>query len=65
MRWIPVVTLFQVGMDMAVAVGTLGYGHDYAARHYIPAWAATLAPEGWSADIEARLIDHLINLVPR
>lgn len=65
MRWIPVVTLLQVGLDMAVALGTLGYGHDYAARHYIPAWAETLAPEGWTAQEEARLIAHLSGLVPR
>ena len=65
MRWIPVVTLFQVGLDMALAVGTLGYGHDYAARHYIPAWAETLAPEGWTDAESARLIAHLAALVPR
>ena len=65
MRWIPVVTLFQVGLDMAVALGTLGYGHDYAARHYIPAWAATLDPPGWSEVQSARLADHLAGLVPR
>ena len=65
MRWIPVVTLLQVGLDMAVAVGTLGHGHDYAANHYIPAWAATLAPEGWTAADEARLAAHLADLVPR
>lgn len=65
MRWIPVVTLFQVGLDMAVALGTLGYGHDYIARHYIPAWAATLDPEGWTPEDEARLIAHLADLIPR
>jgi len=65
MRWIPVVTLFQVGLDMAVALGTLGYGHDYVARHYITAWAETLAPEGWNAEVEARLAAHLADLVPR
>jgi len=65
MRWIPVVTLFQVGLDMAVALGTLGYGHDYVARHYIPAWAATLAPEGWTDADAARLASHLKDLVPR
>jgi len=48
-----------------VALGTLGYGHDYAAQHYIPAWAETLAPEGWTAEDEARLIAHLSGLVPR
>ncbi len=65
MRWIPVVTLFQVGFDMAVALGSLGYGHDYAARHYIPAWAAILSAEGWSDEQTARLIEHLSDLVPR
>lgn len=65
MRWIPVVTLFQVGLDMAVALGTLGYGHDYVARHYIPAWAETLAPEGWTTHDETRLKAHLTDLVPR
>ncbi|ARE85351.1 alpha/beta-hydrolase family protein [Roseovarius mucosus] len=65
MRWVPLVTMLQVGFDMAVAVGTLGYGHDYAARHYIPAWAETLEPAGWTPEIEARLIDHLRDLTPR
>jgi uncharacterized membrane protein len=65
MRWIPIVTLLQVGLDMAVALGTLGYGHDYVARHYIPAWAATLDPEGWTPEHEARLIAHLDQLIPR
>jgi uncharacterized membrane protein len=65
MLWLPLVTMLQVGFDMAVAVGTLGYGHDYAARHYIPAWAETLAPEGWTPETEAQLIDHLRDLTPR
>ncbi len=65
MQWIPLVTLFQVGMDMAVALGTLGYGHDYVARHYIHAWAETLAPDGWTQADEDRLIAHLSALVPR
>lgn len=65
MRWIPLVTLLQVGVDMAVAVGNLGYGHDYIARHYIPAWAATLDPEGWDGATQTRLIGHLAELIPR
>lgn len=65
MRWIPVVTFCQVGLDMAIALGTLGYGHDYAARHYIPAWAETLAPDGWTPEDEARLTAHMAGLVPR
>ncbi len=65
MRWIPVVTLFQVALDMAVALGTPGYGPDYVARHHIPAWAATLEPEGWSPEDGARFAAHLAGLVPR
>lgn len=65
MRWIPIVTLFQVGLDMAVALGALGHGHDYVARHYIPAWAETLGPDGWTVADTARLADHLRALVPR
>jgi uncharacterized membrane protein len=65
MRWIPLVTFFQVGLDMAIALGSLGYGHDYAARHYIPAWAETLAPTGWTDADEARLVLHLAGLAPR
>lgn len=65
MRWIPVVTLLQVGLDMAVALGALGHGHDYVARHYIPAWAETLAPPGWTEGDAARLAHHLRDLVPR
>lgn len=65
MRWVPVVTLFQVGMDMAVAVGTLGFGHDYLARDYIPAWVETLAPEAWTPADTTRLQAHLAGLMPR
>lgn len=64
-RWIPIATLFQVGLDMAVALGTLGHGHDCVARHYIPTWAATLAPEGWTTEDAERLAGHLRDLVPR
>ncbi|MDP2081268.1 MAG: alpha/beta-hydrolase family protein [Pseudotabrizicola sp.] len=65
MQWVPVVTLLQVGMDMAVALGDPGFGHDYIARHYIPAWAAALAPDGWDDQTEARLIAHLDGLRAR
>lgn len=65
MRWIPLVTLFQVGFDMAFALGSLGHGHDYVARDYIPAWAATLDPESWTPQVQARLQHHLRGLVPR
>ena len=50
LRWYPVVTLLQLGLDMAVGLGVpRGHGHDYAPEHYIDAWVAVTAPEGWSA----------------
>jgi hypothetical protein len=55
MRWIPIVTMLQVALDMAVSLGTKGHGHDYIAEHYIPAWAAVTDPEGWSGARSAAL----------
>jgi uncharacterized membrane protein len=65
MRWLPIVTLLQVVVDMAVALGNLGYGHDYIARDYVHAWAATLDADGFTPEREARLVEHLDALVPR
>lgn len=54
LRWYPVVSFLQLGLDMAIALAVpRGYGHDYAPDHYIDAWVAVTAPEGWSgADID-------------
>ena len=35
-----------------------GHGHDYAPEHYIDAWTAVTAPEGWSAADIDRLKAH-------
>ena len=53
LRWFPVVTTFQLAVDMAISLDVAGFGHAYIARDYIDAWAATLEPEGWS---EARAV---------
>ncbi|MEO1677237.1 MAG: alpha/beta-hydrolase family protein [Pseudomonadota bacterium] len=50
MRWFPLVTAFQVGLDMTVALAVEGYGHFYVADDYIDAWAALTDPPGWSAE---------------
>jgi len=62
MRWIPIVTMLQVAVDMGVALGTVGYGHDISTHHYIQAWSEALSPEGWSAETEARLSERLSHL---
>ena len=59
LRWIPVVTMLQLALDMAIATSVPdGYGHNYVAEDYITAWAAVLDPEGWSAADLDRLRDH-------
>lgn len=60
LRWYPVVTMLQLGLDMAVATATpLGYGHVYAPAHYIDAWIAVTDVKGWSPEDLARLKQHL------
>lgn len=60
LRWYPVVTMLQLGLDMAVATNTpLGYGHVYAPAHYIDTWVAVTDVKTWSPDDLARLKQHL------
>lgn len=56
LRWFPVVTFLKILGDIVAAEGApIGHGHAYATEHYIDAWRAVSAPEGWTdADI-ARL----------
>ena len=53
LRWYPVVTALQLAVDAAVATQTpVGYGHVYAAQHYIDAWLEVTGVSDWSpADI--------------
>lgn len=54
-QWFPVVTTFQLALDMAISLKVPGYGHFYIAPDYIDAWAAVVDPEGWSPDRAAEL----------
>ena len=49
MGWVPLVTMWQVLLDMpgAGSVPT-GYGHMYSARANMEAWAAITQPPNWS-----------------
>jgi uncharacterized membrane protein len=53
MRWFPLVTFWQVTIDMPFAVGVPdGHGHRYTTGS-VDAWATLLQPEGWTeADAE-------------
>jgi len=54
-RWFPVVTMFQLALDMAISLQVPGYGHFYIAPDYIDAWAEVVAPPGWSPERAAKL----------
>jgi len=56
MGWVPLVTMWQVLLDMpgAGSVPT-GYGHMYSAHANMRAWAAITEPPGWSDDKAARI----------
>ena len=56
MGWVPLVTMWQVLLDMPSAgeVPT-GYGHMYSARANMEGWAAVTQPPGWSEAMSARI----------
>ncbi len=56
LRWYPVVTMLQLAVDIAAGdTAPVGYGHVYAAEHYIDAWLAVTDPPGWPPEEVARL----------
>ena len=55
-RWLPVITMLQLGFDAMIATTSpMGFGHVYAPEHYIDAWVAVSVPQEWSEDDIARL----------
>jgi uncharacterized membrane protein len=57
MTWIPVVTFWQVTVDLPLAAGVpAGHGHTYT-REFVDGWAAVLQTPGLSADQAERLRD--------
>ena len=48
MRWIPLVTFWQVSADLPFATEVpTGHGHVYT-REYVDAWAHVLQPPSWT-----------------
>lgn len=60
--FMPIVTQFQLALDMALAFGSPpGHGHAYFAQDYIQPWVEVTAPEGWTNDDTQRLKTHCDN----
>ncbi len=59
LRWYPLVTFFQLLLDVMTATTTpMGYGHVYAPQHYIDAWIEVTDVQGWSSEDIERLKRH-------
>ncbi len=60
LRWYPLVTAIQLAADFAVADKLpRGFGHMYAVRDYVYAWAALLDPPDWTPARLDQLSAHL------
>ena len=62
LSFMPVVTQFQLALDMALSTTTpAGYGHSYYAQDYIAPWVQVTDPADWTAEDTARLMAHCDN----
>ena len=51
LRFMPVVTQWQLALDMILATEPpLGYGHNYSAREYVDGWVAVSNPPDWTPE---------------
>ncbi|MEQ1951028.1 alpha/beta hydrolase [Mesorhizobium yinganensis] len=58
LRWYPLVTFFQLLLDVMTATTTpMGYGHVYAPQHYIDAWVEVTGVR-WTPEEIGRLKRH-------
>lgn len=59
MRWIPVVTMVQLALDMALSkLPPPGYGHNYTADEYVRGWIAISDPPGWDDEAAIRSLEE-------
>ncbi|NIZ08177.1 alpha/beta-hydrolase family protein [Pseudooceanicola sp. HF7] len=58
-RFLPIVTQFQLAIDMMLSLGMpLGYGHSYAPREYLTGWIELSDPANWTDADTARLMER-------
>lgn len=62
LRFMPIVTQFQLALDMALSTNApAGYGHAYFAGDYIEPWVQVTQPDGWTRADTDRLKAHCDN----
>lgn len=56
LRWYPLVSMFQLALDMLLAdTAPMGYGHVYAPSHYVDAWLLVTGIADWPPQDISRL----------
>jgi uncharacterized membrane protein len=61
MRWFPLVTMWQVALDLPVAGDVpAGHGHLYTSGEYLDAWVGLTEPDGWT-DADADRLDAILH----
>ena len=56
LTWYPLITMLQVAVDMLICTDVpTGFGHVFAAEHYIDAWFSLTDPEYWHKEDTERL----------
>ena len=61
MGWFPLVTMWQVALDLPVAGDVpAGHGHLYTSGEYLSAWVGITEPEGWTDADSERLEEILL-----
>lgn len=65
LRWYPIITFLQIAFDLPVATSVpMGYGHNYAPKHYIDAWIAVTEPVDWAPEKTRRLKALFADRIP-
>ncbi len=60
MQWQPIVTMWQVAGDLAVAGGVpRGHGHLYKSAEYLDGWIGISQPDSWTDMDTAELVEFL------
>ena len=62
LMFMPIVTQFQLALDMAMATSApAGFGHGYYAQDYIGPWVQMTSPDPWTDADTERLKAHCDN----
>jgi len=60
MQWRPIVTMWLVAADLAVAGNVpRGHGHLYQGGEYLDGWVGISRPDGWTDENTSELADLL------